>query len=154
MTMDIDMLRAQLERKIAAADEEIRGREAQIEALKRENEEAIARIKDAREALAMLHQVGEKIGALGPLEDEAVSGNAGGKRVQQKKIVDPIIESAERSGITFEEIVAEARQAHGVELKPASLKSFLSRMKAEGVYEQRTDGRWRLAQSAPRAAAE
>ena len=99
----------------------------------------------------LLAQVGEKIGALGPLENEA--GAAGGKRVPQKKIVDPIIEVAGLEGIAFEAIIAKASQSHGVELKPASLKSFLSRMKAEGVYEQRTDGRWRLTQPT-RAAAE
>jgi hypothetical protein len=154
--MDIGVLRGQLERKIAAADEEIRGREAQIGgALKQENEAAIARIKDAREALAMLDQVSEKIEALGPLEADAASGDAQGKRVPQKKIVDPIIEDAELSGIAFEEIIAHARRSHGVELKSASLKSFLSRMKAEGIYEQSEDGRWRLSTSASsRAAAE
>jgi hypothetical protein len=152
--MDIDLLRRQLERRIAVTDEEIRGREAQIQALKQENEEALSHMKDAREALAMLEQVGEKIEALGPLEDEAVSADAGGKRIPQKKIVDPIIDIAGLDGITFDEIVARARQSNGVALKPASLKSFLSRMKAEGIYEQRADGRWRLAQSASRVAAE
>jgi predicted nucleic acid-binding Zn-ribbon protein len=52
VVMDIGVLRGQLEREIAAADEAIRGRETQIEALKHENEEAVARIEHAREALA------------------------------------------------------------------------------------------------------
>ena len=113
--MDIEVLRERLERKIATADEEIRGRESQIEALKRENEEAFARIKEAREALAMLEQIGEKIEALGPLQDDAMLRHAAGKRVQQKKIADPLIEAAGREGITLEEIVARARQSRGVE---------------------------------------
>jgi hypothetical protein len=69
--------------------------------------------------------------------------------------VDPIVAGAERNGIAFEEIIVEAKRSHGVDLKPASLKSFLSRTKAEGVYEQREDGTWRLcAPASTRAAAE
>ena len=153
--MDIDVLRGQLEREIAAADEATRDRETQIAALKQENEEAVRRIEHAREALAMLDQLIEKLEVLAPLASDAASGDQTGKRVPQKKIVDPIIAGGERSGITVEEIIADAKRSHGVDLKPASLKSFLSRMKADGVYEQREDGRWRLCASpSSRAAAE
>jgi hypothetical protein len=69
--------------------------------------------------------------------------------------VDPIVAGAERSGITVEDIIAHAKQSHGVDLKPASLKSFLSRMKADGIYELSEGGRWRLcAPASSRAAAE
>ena len=154
MAMDIDVLREQLEREIATANEAIRGRETHIEALRQENEEEVARIAHAREALAMLDQLIEKLDLLGPLAADAVPGNAP-KRVPQKKIVSPIVASAERSGISFEEIIAHAKRAHGIDLKSASLKSFLSRMKSEGIYEQRQDGNWRLCASpSSRAAAE
>ena len=153
--MNIDVLREQLEREIASADEAIRGRETQIEALKQDNEQAVARIEHAREALAMLDQLIAKLEVLGPLASEAALGDKTGKRVPQKKIVDPIVAGAERSGITVEEIIAQAKQSHGVDLKPGSLKSFLSRMKADGIYEMREDGKWRLCASpSSRAAAE
>ena len=153
--MNIDVLRGQLEREIAAADEAIRGRETQIDVLKQENAEAVARIEHAKEALAMLDQLIEKLEVLGPLASDAATGDQAGKRIPQKKIVDPIVAGAERSGIAFEEVIAQAKRAHGIDLKPASLKSFLSRMKAEGIYEQREDGRWRLcAPPSSRAAAE
>ena len=151
--MDIDVLREQLEREIAAADEAIRGRETQIAALKQENEGAVARIEHAREALAVLDQLIAKLEVLGPLATEPAPGDRAGKRVPQKKIVDPIVAGAERSGITVEEMIAHAKQWHGVDLKPASLKSFLSRMKAEGIYEQREDGKWRLCPPASSKAA-
>ena len=153
--MDIDVLRGQLEREIAAADEAIRGRETHIEALKQENEEAAARIEHAREALAMLDQLIAKLEALGPLATEAAPADQTGKRVPQKKIVDPIVAGVGRSGIAFDEIITHAKRSRGVDLKPASLKSFLSRMKAEGIYEQCEDGKWRLrASPSSRAAAE
>ena len=153
--MDIDVLRGQLEREIAAANEAIRGRETQIETLKQENAEAVRRIENAREALAMLDRLIEKLEVLGPLATEAALAGHAGKRVPQKKIVDPIIEVAGLDGVAVDEIVAQAKRSHGVDLKPASLKSFLSRMKADGIYEQREDGRWRLsAPASSRAAAE
>jgi septal ring factor EnvC (AmiA/AmiB activator) len=153
--MDIDVLRGQLEREIASADEAIRSGEAQIEALKEENADAAARIEHAREALAVLDQLLEKLEVLGPLAVDVARGDRAGKRVPQKKIVDPIVAGAERSGIAFEEIIAQAKRSHGVDLKPASLKSFLSRMKVEGIYEQREDGNWRpSALPSSRAAAE
>ena len=153
--MDIDVLRGQLEREIAAADEAIRGREMQIDVLKQENTEAVARIEHAKEALAMLDQLIEKLEVLGPLASAAATGDHARKRLPQKKIVDPIVAGAERSGVAVEEIIAHAKRSHSVDLKPASLKSFLSRMKAEGIYEQREDGRWRLcAPPSSRAAAE
>ena len=153
--MDIEGLRGQLEREIAAADEAIRGREAQIEAVKQENDEALRRIEHAREALAVLDQLIEKLEVLGPLATDAVSGDQDRKRVPQKKIVNPIIEIAGQEGVIVDEILAQAKRAHGVDLKPASLKSFLSRMKADGFYEQREDGKWRLcAPASSRVAAE
>ena len=126
--MDIGVLRGQLRREIAAADEAIRGREAQIDKLKQENAEAVTRIEHAKEALAMLDQLIEKLEMLGPLASDVATGDHVGKRAPQKKIVDPIIAGAERGGIAFEEIIANAKGSHGIELKPASLKSFLSRM--------------------------
>ena len=103
----------------------------------------------------MLDQLIAKLEVLGPLATEAAPGDRTGKRVPQKKIVDPIVAGAERRGITVEEMIAHAKQSHGVDLKPASLKSFLSRMKAEGIYEQREGGKWRLcAPPSSRAAAE
>jgi hypothetical protein len=60
----------------------------------------------------MLDQLIEKLEMLGPFATEAAPRDETGKRVPQKKIVDPIVAGAERSGIAFEEIIAHAKRSH------------------------------------------